>query len=149
MPQLRDPLDTPKKNGIRGGMWVAELAEETKGVYVSDTELADFFEVQPETVDYIRNDDEDRCNDAERAGIARNERKGKMTSAPKRKNLLLTNQNQHSKAHTRQRTNLGDNTSSRASIGINNSRPAFTSINTHQEAAERQREEGTRQRDGK
>lgn len=77
MPQLRDPLDTPRKNEIRGGMWVADLAAEKHGLVDGDEALAEFFKVHLDTVDYIRNDDEDRCNDAERAGTATNEVKRK------------------------------------------------------------------------
>lgn len=75
MPQLHDPLDTPKKNGIRGGTCFAELVQETEGIPITGEKIAEIVKCHPETMDYVRNDDEERYNDAERAGTARNERK--------------------------------------------------------------------------
>lgn len=72
MPQLRDPLDTPKKNRIRGGIMGAEWIEEEQGISSTDAEIAEVFECHPETVDYVRHDDEDRTTAEERAGVAKN-----------------------------------------------------------------------------
>ncbi|KAJ4415915.1 hypothetical protein N0V85_002496 [Neurospora sp. IMI 360204] len=72
MPQLRDPLDTPKKNRIRGGIMGAEWIEERQGIPPTDAEIADLFDCHPETVAYVRYDDEDRTTAEERAGVAKN-----------------------------------------------------------------------------
>ncbi|KAH7625146.1 hypothetical protein B0T09DRAFT_66561 [Sordaria sp. MPI-SDFR-AT-0083] len=72
MPQLRDPLDTPKKNRIRGGIMASEWAQEESGIISTDQDIAAVFDCHPETVAYVRYDDEDCCNPAERAGEAKN-----------------------------------------------------------------------------
>ena len=58
--------------GAGGGIMASEWAQEESGIISTDQDIAAVFDCHPETVAYVRYDDEDCCNPAERAGEAKN-----------------------------------------------------------------------------